>query len=47
MIYLIALPEYQREVINFAKGGNQICKIGYFPPCIFVFFNFRNNIFTV
>ena len=39
----LSLPVKQREVINFAKGGNLIaslCKIGYFPHRHFYCTNF-------
>ena len=46
-IYFLSSPLKQREVTNFAKGGNLIaslCKIGYFPHIIFGIFLFEIKI---
>ena len=43
-IYFLSSPLKQREVTNFAKGGNLIaclCKIGYFPHRSFGIFLFE------
>ena len=46
-IYFLSSPLKQREVTNFAKGGNLIaslCKIGYFPHRMFGIFLFEIKI---
>ena len=46
-IYFLSSQLKQREVINFAKGGNLIaslCKFGYFPHGIFGIFLFEIKI---
>ena len=46
-IYFLSSPFKQREVTNFAKGGNLIaslCKIGYFPHRMFGIFLFEIKI---
>ena len=50
LIYSCSSPLKQREVTNFAKGGNllaSLCKIGYFPHIMFGIFLFQNKDFTV